>query len=328
MPIESPPVVTVVIPCFNQARYLPRALASVHAQGWRPIESIVIDDGSADDTAAVAVAHGATRVKRQANRGLSCARNAGLANALGEFVVFLDADDELIPGALAGGVDLLQQNLWASCAAGRCRLMDANGRSLTTKRPVLATADVYRELLYRNFVWTPGAAIFRRAAIEAIGGFPAELSAAADYAVFLALARRGQLLIHSQDTVRYRKHAANMSRDSLLMLRTTLAVHCRERPFVGPQHVQAYAEGHREWADYYGTQVIDQMRDEWHGRRRLRVLGVRLAALLRHCPWLICQHAIRKCARTLRLSRVMSCRAAVRIAHPSRTESATGGEAS
>ena len=69
--LRMAPLVSVVIPCYNHARYLPTALASVHGQDWPSIESIVIDDGSTDDSEKTARACGATIVKRQPNRGLS-----------------------------------------------------------------------------------------------------------------------------------------------------------------------------------------------------------------------------------------------------------------
>jgi len=92
--------VTVVIPCFDQARYLPAAVASVRAQTCGPVACVVVDDGSTDDTAAVASQLGTT-VLRQANAGVSAARNAGLAAARSDLVVFLDADDMLLPDAVA-----------------------------------------------------------------------------------------------------------------------------------------------------------------------------------------------------------------------------------
>src|SRR5687768_12090324 len=103
------PNVSIVIPCYNQARYLPAALASVRRQGYQPIECLVVDDGSTDDTAALAASLGA-RVISRPNGGVSAARNAGLAAARGELVVFLDADDELLPDAVAAEVAAFDAN--------------------------------------------------------------------------------------------------------------------------------------------------------------------------------------------------------------------------
>lgn len=95
------PKVSVIVPCFNQAGYLPEALGSVLGQTFADWECIIVNDGSPDDTARVA----AEWVKRdarfryieKANGGLSSARNAGIEAARGQFVQFLDADDALHP---------------------------------------------------------------------------------------------------------------------------------------------------------------------------------------------------------------------------------------
>ena len=123
------PIVTVVIPCYNQAHYLGDALRSVVDQGYTPVEMIVVDDGSTDDSAEVALGAGITPI-RQPNAGLGAARNVGLAAARGEFVVFLDADDRLLPDAVASGVATLTASPKLSCVVRRCQLMDAKGRAL------------------------------------------------------------------------------------------------------------------------------------------------------------------------------------------------------
>jgi glycosyltransferase involved in cell wall biosynthesis len=100
----SSPAVSVVIPCFNQGRFLCDAIASARSNALQP-EIIVVDDGSAEDVSAITTA-GVTCI-RQENQGVVAARNRGLAAAHGEFVVFLDADDRLLPGALDTGAAAL-----------------------------------------------------------------------------------------------------------------------------------------------------------------------------------------------------------------------------
>ncbi len=95
------PLVSCIVPVFNGEAYLGEALDSILAQTWRPLEIIVVDDGSTDGSAALAEAYGAVvRVIKQANAGCAAARNAGLAAATGDFVAFLDADDVWHPEKL------------------------------------------------------------------------------------------------------------------------------------------------------------------------------------------------------------------------------------
>ncbi len=109
------PLVTVVIPCFNHARYLPEAVASVVAQRYPHWEVLIVDDGSTDASAQVAGEVAARypqhriRLLRQANRGLSAARNAGLAEAVGTYLLPLDADDLIAPELLEEAVAVLER---------------------------------------------------------------------------------------------------------------------------------------------------------------------------------------------------------------------------
>src|SRR5581483_6423825 len=182
------PLVSVVIPCRNQGEYLRSALRSIAAQSYTRIETIVVDDGSTDDTPRVALEHGA-RLLQQAHRGLGAARNAGLGAAAGEYVVFLDADDELFPDAIELGVETLECDPNACMVAGRSVLIDREGRQLPTSGSEPLSDDLYGEWLVRNFVWTPGAAMFRREPLIAVGGFARDVGPASDYAVYLELAR-------------------------------------------------------------------------------------------------------------------------------------------
>ncbi|HSA55609.1 MAG TPA: glycosyltransferase [Gemmatimonadaceae bacterium] len=100
--------VSVVVPCYNAERYLAEALGSIVSQSPPPLEVLVIDDGSADGSAAIAEGFSPhVRCVRQENLGISAARNRGLALARGELIAFLDADDVWLPGSLARRLALL-----------------------------------------------------------------------------------------------------------------------------------------------------------------------------------------------------------------------------
>jgi glycosyltransferase involved in cell wall biosynthesis len=287
------PDVTVVIPCFNQAAYLPAAIASVRHQSYGNVGVIVVDDGSTDGSAGIARRLGAM-VIRQPNRGVSAARNAGLGRCRGAFVIFLDADDELLPEAVETGVAALASCPAAAAVVRECVLIDEDGCPLPTNQPVLASDDYYREWLLRNFVWTPGAAMFRRLDLETMGGFVEDVGPAADYGVYLALARGGRVVREPRPAVRYRQHDTNMSRNAVLMLQATLEVLRREQPFVPAGDIPVLNQGRRAWRQFYGEQIIDDMRRRWRNGQRGPSLFTAAWALVRYCPRLVASHCARK----------------------------------
>jgi glycosyltransferase involved in cell wall biosynthesis len=291
--------VTVVIPCFNQGRFLATAIRSVQRQSYKPLEIIVVDDGSSDDTAEVATA-AATKLIRQPNLGVGAARNTGLKAATGEFVIFLDADDELLPDAIESGVAFLGARPQTSAVMRQCHSMDINGRTLPSEQPVVDTSDLYREWLSHNFAWTPGVAVFRRRAVLEIGGFPTDVNAAADYAVYLQLARRGGVAFDPRPVLRYRQHEGAMSGDPVLMLRATLEVLERERVHVPSNLMGAFAHGQRVWRKFYGEEIIERLRRDWRQGRCDRSHLQAVYVLIRQCPRPLVANLVRKVTRVLR----------------------------
>jgi glycosyltransferase involved in cell wall biosynthesis len=290
------PVATIVIPCLNQAHYLHDALRSVAAQTVGPIETIVVDDGSTDATAAVARAAGA-RVLEQPTLGVSAARNLGLRAATSPYVIFLDADDELEPDAVATGLAVLAREPGIWMVARCCQLINAAGVPIPTYCPPPRSGDLYGEWLERNFVWTPGAAMFRREPLATLGGFHPDVGPAADYAIYLELSRDRRVAFDARTVVRYRQHATNMSRDAPRMLKATLAVLRRERGRLPRGYRGRFRAGLRAWQTFYGEQIVQQLRLDVRARRfgadQWRAVGL----LVRECRGVAFTHLTRKLRR-------------------------------
>jgi len=276
--------VSVVIPCYNQARFLARAIESALAQTLPGLEVIVVDDGSTDDTATVAERFDRVRYHRQNNSGVAAARNTGLARARGDFVIFLDADDELLPNAAEIGAGALLATPAAAFTAGVAMPVDADGTELPFTRPVLHADNArrYDELLTTNFMWTPGCVMFRRAIVGAAGGFDESLSGSADYALYLSLARHWPVHWHGRAVVRYRRHADAMSANATAMLSETLTVLRREWRG-GAIDWRRWRAAAGEWRTWYGDQIADGVRHALR-RRRWRSAAVGAAALARMHP--------------------------------------------
>ena len=127
------PRFSVIIPAFNSAATLARAIESVQAQSWPAHEIIVVDDGSADATAEIAAGFGdAVRLLRQANSGVSVARNAGAAAATGDWLAFLDADDWYAPDRLKLHAEWITEDAALDCLTGDYEYRDDAGILLGT----------------------------------------------------------------------------------------------------------------------------------------------------------------------------------------------------
>ena len=127
----SPPTVSVVIPAYNAAWCVHKAIDSVLAQDFRDLEVVVVNDGSTDDTMAVLRRYGdSIQVVSQSNGGMSSARNAGIRASRGEFLAFLDSDDWWLPGKLRGQVELLRNRPELGFCSCTARVEDMEGRLL------------------------------------------------------------------------------------------------------------------------------------------------------------------------------------------------------
>jgi glycosyltransferase involved in cell wall biosynthesis len=280
--------VGVVIPCYNQARFLGEAIRSVLCQGYRDLEIVVVDDGSGDGTEEVASGYAEVdprvRLIRQENRGLAAARNRGLAEVGGEYVVFLDSDDRLVSGALEVGVRELEAHPGCAFVSGLCRKITADGSVVPGWEQFRVRDDPYLELLRSCPVYVP-AVMYRRCVFDAVGGFDTSYRAAEDYDLYYRILERFPVYCHDTLVAEIRRHDANMTRDRTLMLKYNMAALRSQRKRVkeNPRYKAAYEAGERLWRDWHGAPVVNQVRShlqEGSWRRGLEGMLV----LLRYYP--------------------------------------------
>ena len=248
--------VGVVLTTFNHAHFLGDALASVHSQQPPPDAVIVVDDGSSDDPETVVERFPGTTLIRQANRGLAAARNAGLSALTTDYVLFLDADDRLLPRAIEHALRCFGRMPECGFVYGGHRYIDREARCIGERFEPPGDAP-YEHLLRGNFIAMHGAVTYRRDRLLETGGFDESLRRCEDYDVYLRMAKRYPIVGYPDLTAAYRLHGDNMSADHRGMLRAALDVHARYRPTRrdGAHAMAAWRKGRRRWRSYYALEM-------------------------------------------------------------------------
>jgi GT2 family glycosyltransferase len=259
---EDRPLVSVVIPCYKQAHFLREAIESVLAQTYPHFEVLVVDDGSTDNTAAVVAGYPGVRYFRQENQGLAAARNTGLRQSVGERLVFLDADDRLLPHAIEVGLACFRDHPECAFVYGHSQFMTFDGSRFDRPFPRVE-GDYYLGLLRGCPIFAPGSVMYRREVFESVTGFNPSLSPAADYDLYYRIARQFPIHCHDQTIAQFRRHhGTNMTGNGELMMRSNLAALRSQWKHVkkSRQQKEAYKTGIRFWKQTWGRKVAEEIR--------------------------------------------------------------------
>lgn len=208
MPVTSNKKVSVIIPSYKYAKYLAECVNSVKGQTYPVHEIIVVNDGSPDNTSEVARSLGVILVEKE-NGGLSSARNAGIKVATGDYIMCLDADDKLIPGAIEEHVGLMEDDM----TLAQCGLMEFGERHIimvpiapTGLERVMKSNTIYCNAMYSKKVW------------EAVGGYDESETMRLgyeDWEFWIRVLAYG-CKVRTSDSIalRYRVHANNMTKET------------------------------------------------------------------------------------------------------------------
>jgi glycosyltransferase involved in cell wall biosynthesis len=265
---------------------LRHAIDSVLQQTYPDVEVIVVDDGSTDDTASVVREYAAVRQIEQRNQGAAAARTAGLRVSQGDYLIFLDADDRLLPHAIATGIECLAAHPDWAFVTGHVRLVNEHGASVGVPPQEHPDGDGYIELLRSNYIWTPGAVMYRRSVFDTERAFDTAAGGSADYELNIRIARRFAIGCHHQVILEYRQHGANMSADAGHMLKSAVSVRRSQRRYVRHDRAaeQAWKAGIATVQADFGGRLIDQVNSDLRAPSR-RGRGFRgMVCLLRYYP--------------------------------------------
>lgn len=205
-----PSTVSVVIPSYNRASYLPQAVGSVLDQTRLPEEILVVDDGSTDNTAEVVSAlRGPVRYLHQSNRGAGAARNYGIREAKGDYVALLDTDDLWFPEKLARQVAILDQRPEVGLVHSASELMDEGG---VPTGEVWGKADyhgrIYERLLFANGV-NASSVLVRRHLLLEVGAYDEAFPLLENWELWLRLSKVCEFAYQEAPMTRYRVHKGN-----------------------------------------------------------------------------------------------------------------------
>lgn len=215
--------VAIVIPCFEQKAFLANAIRSAVTQRVRAREIIVVDDGSTEDLSGIVSEFPGVVLMRQKNRGLAAARNAGLKAATAEKIIFLDADDVLLPRAVASGLQCFSKTPQAAFVYGGFE--EVRGTAITK---AFSRVAHHHDLVKCNWIGMIATVMFDRAKLLDEGGFDEALGMVEDWDAYLRLSRRFPFAAHPAVVARYVKHDTNMSGDVAKLEKWIGVVRARE----------------------------------------------------------------------------------------------------
>jgi glycosyltransferase involved in cell wall biosynthesis len=235
--------VTVIIPCYNASRFIRETLDSALAQTNLPLEVLLVNDGSTDDSAEIARSYGPpVRVISQANQGESVARNRGIDEARGEWIAFLDADDQWRPEKLAKQLAVVRPDVVA-VHTNLYYFGDREGESRLQEVPEKVRYSLPHVAALHTFK-CPSSMLVRR---DCSPRFPTWTSHAEDMIYCLELVQRGRVVLVEEPLTGYRIHRAAQSR----AVATQIGWH---------QTMERWLESNRE---KFGDDEVETMRGRW-----------------------------------------------------------------
>lgn len=260
-------LVSVIIPCYKAERFIAETIESLLQQSHSPVEIIVVDDGSPDNSKDVIARYPSVRYIYQPNQGASAARNHGIRESRGEYLMFLDCDDRLSPTALAVLANELDAHPECGMSFGHFCYIDTEGTALPTPRPAIQPDELvdYQTFLAGQIMLiSPGQGLYRRAAIATVGDWNPSLWPSDDYDFQLRVVRSFPVRYLPNHTVLdYRQHGGGAATAAgvKVVLEEALARLADQWPYIrgNSAYEAAYRRGRRHWLNLLGPHLVGEI---------------------------------------------------------------------
>ena len=248
--------ISVVIPTYNYGRFVREAIDSVLAQTCAPLEIVVVDDGSTDDTEQIVRSYGdRVRYIRQENAGVAAARNTGIANARGEYIAFLDSDDVWLPEKLAKQLARFDSDPGLGLVYAGAERFDESGTLSVELDGMEGWIAPELLRLERGVIASGSGMLLPKQVAEEVGGFDADLQPSEDWDFCYRVALRHRIGFVPEVLVRYRQHGSGLHLDvprmeRAMMLALEKAFASRD-PDIQSRRRRTYGRMHRILAGCY-----------------------------------------------------------------------------
>src|SRR5262245_13913645 len=286
---QHPPLISVIIPTYNRAVLLRRAIDSVYAQEGLgqlfDVEVLVVDDGSTDTTSAVASSYAGLRyIRPSANKGTSGARNVGLDAAVGEYVAFLDDDDSWLPWKLCRQLQAIEERSEVSLVYGQEVKRSDRAVWVWPDPQDAPTGWMHRSLLMTCPVNT-SSALIRRSHLDRAGRFDESLRCWEDYDMWLRVALQGPFRFLPGPAVIYQVAASGRFLSSVLTGESERDL--RNIVQAALERLRSREEVSDEFRSHVEAGVVTRIAGHWFGLRESSVLRAYLLRAIQQAPWLV-----------------------------------------
>jgi len=245
------PLVSIIIPTYNHADYLKKAINSIKNQTYTHVELIIMDDGSTDHTKDVVSEYDDILYIYQENEGLSAARNNAIPHSKGDYLLFLDADDWLFPESLNIHISYFLQDPELYFVSGSHMKVFVDESKFFQNGAFDISEDNFLSILQHHYISHPAAVLFSRKTFD-LYRFDDNFKSCQDYDIYLTIARNHKILHHSNLVSAYRLHSTNMSSNHAYMLEEILQVMEKHRAFLKTEEeFKAHKKGEQMFIDYY-----------------------------------------------------------------------------